>query len=294
MGDDGTITAFYLLEHTLEVLFGTKTVPVAKFRGTGFTDPCIPASYFAGDRLKDHPDRPVNRLAAERVVLMVEIALAGESGFDRLAISRLVSGLTFEMFGVGCGELIVLGPGDELLDVKVAAQLDLVRTVMACAVGRERVEVAVVTGLLREITGRAKHWPGARPALGGCGGACACPWRGVDVGVLDGMIGAARLPKVSEPGLIIPGKRLMIPVEDSLNLSFRPMNEGRVKMERNDGNRADASSCDDIMGGRCQMETAAEEMPRVLEAVGEGLLWVEPSGGGDGPDRYTVWYKARE
>ena len=53
MGDDGTITAFYLLEHTLEVLFGTKTVPVAKFRGTGRKDPCIPASYFAGDRLKD-------------------------------------------------------------------------------------------------------------------------------------------------------------------------------------------------------------------------------------------------
>ena len=53
MGDDGTITAFYLLEHTLEVLFGTKTVPVAKFRGTGRKDPCIPASYFAGDCLKD-------------------------------------------------------------------------------------------------------------------------------------------------------------------------------------------------------------------------------------------------
>ena len=54
MGDDGTIATFYLLEHTLEVLFGTKTVPVAKFRGTGFTDPGIPASFFASDRLLDH------------------------------------------------------------------------------------------------------------------------------------------------------------------------------------------------------------------------------------------------
>ena len=38
MGDDGTIATFYLLERTSEVLFGTKTVPVAKFRGTGLAE----------------------------------------------------------------------------------------------------------------------------------------------------------------------------------------------------------------------------------------------------------------
>lgn len=37
MGDDGTIATFCLLKQALEVLFGTKTVPVEKFGGTGLT-----------------------------------------------------------------------------------------------------------------------------------------------------------------------------------------------------------------------------------------------------------------
>ena len=281
MGDDGTIATFYLLEHTLEVLFGTKTVPVAKFRGTGFTDPGIPASFFASDRLLDHPDRPVNRLAAERVVLMVEIALAGQSGFDRMAMSRLVSGLTLEMFGVGCGELIILGPEDELLEVKVAAQLDLVRTVMAGAVGRERVVVSQVAELLREITGRAKHWPGAREARA-CDGGCACPWRGVD----------ARLAQVAERNLIIPEKRLMIPGEKRLNLSLKPIKEGKVLMESNDD--LYAAEGNDGGGGHGRLEAGADMMPELIEDLGSGLLWAEPIEAVGGPERYAVWYKARE
>ncbi len=114
MGEDGTIDTFYLLEHTLVVLFGSKTVPVKMFRGKGMRDPHIPAGFFAGDRLKGHPSAPVNRLAAERVVLMVEIALAGESRFDRLGMSRLVSALTTELFGVGCAGLVVESAADEL------------------------------------------------------------------------------------------------------------------------------------------------------------------------------------
>ncbi len=81
-----TVGTAWLLERTLTALFGHKTVPVKMFRGKGRRDPMIPASYFATDRLRLHPEAPINRMCAERVVEMVRIALAGESGFDRFAI----------------------------------------------------------------------------------------------------------------------------------------------------------------------------------------------------------------
>ena len=43
------------------------------WRGQGNTDPCVPAGYFATDRLGKYPDIPVNLLTAERVVEMAGI-----------------------------------------------------------------------------------------------------------------------------------------------------------------------------------------------------------------------------
>ncbi len=107
-----TFATSYLLERTLTVLFGRKTVPMRMFRGKGCRDPRMQSSFFATDRPKNHPDRPISRLATERVVELVQICLAGESAYD-----RLVSGLAYEFSGVGC---------DAQIEEKVVfVQLDL-------------------------------------------------------------------------------------------------------------------------------------------------------------------------
>ncbi len=167
-----TVGTAWLLERTLTALFGHKTVPVKMFRGKGRRDPMIPASYFATDRLRLHPEAPINRMCAERVVEMVRIAPAGESGFDRFAISRTVGALAREFFGVGVDMLIVEHRADELLWAKIAAQIDVVRCVMGAAVGLGVVDIALVAGMLREIRSRSYAWAmperAELPAVGCC------------------------------------------------------------------------------------------------------------------------------
>ena len=51
-----------VLRTLLEMGFGCVSLNEAMFRGRGCTDPCIPKSYFATDRLGKHPDAPVDLL----------------------------------------------------------------------------------------------------------------------------------------------------------------------------------------------------------------------------------------
>ena len=57
-----------VLRTLLEMGFVCVSLSEAMFKGWGRTDPRIPKSYFATDRLGKHPDAPVNRLCGERVV----------------------------------------------------------------------------------------------------------------------------------------------------------------------------------------------------------------------------------
>ena len=75
--------------------------------GQGNTDPYVPAGYFATDRLGKHPNTPVNRLTAERVVEMAGIALRGESDYDRCATSRQIGRVLHELFGVAAPEFVI-------------------------------------------------------------------------------------------------------------------------------------------------------------------------------------------
>ena len=63
-------------------------------------------------------------------------------------------------------------------------------------------------------------------------------------------------------------------------------------MESNDDVLAGAGK--DGGGGRQRLEAGADMMPEVIETLGAGLLWAEPIEAVGGPERYAVWYKARE
>ncbi len=284
MGDneEGTMTTAYVLERTLTVLFGHKTVPVRMFRGKGCRDPRIPASFFATDRLKNHPDKPINRLAAERVVELVQICLAGESAYDRLSVSRLVSGLAHEFSGVGCDALIIESLGDAQIEEKVAAQLDLVRAVMACAVGKHLVERARIMGLIVPIAARAERWGGREAAerlkeACGCGGGCSCPWRA----------NAAAL-KVAERRLEIPEKPLVKPDAPRVKVSLSPINEGKVLLMKKTMESDEAEPIREDRGGPAwgHVEARGVDLASVFKWTAGKRVWVEPEDGG-----FNVWYE---
>ena len=169
-----TISTADLLLAVLVALFGQKTVCVKMWRGRGNTDPRVPAGYFATDRLGKHPDAPVNRMCAERVVEMAGIALRGESGYDRLATSRQIGRVLHELFGVATGEFVMAaGDPDGASSAKADAQLALLGHVMSAAVGRSDVGVRrTATGLERVAARRGEADAGAcgRP----CRRCCRC------------------------------------------------------------------------------------------------------------------------
>ena len=105
--------------------------------GQGNTDPYVPAGYFATDRLGKHPEAPVNSPTAERVAEVAGIALRGESDHDRCATSRQMGRVLHELFGVAAPEFVI-GEADsgEVVGLKAAAQLALLRQVMSVAVDR--------------------------------------------------------------------------------------------------------------------------------------------------------------
>lgn len=150
-----TISTADLLLAVLVALFGQKTVSVKMRRGRGNTDPRVPVGYFATDRLGKHPDAPVNRMCAERVVEMAGIALRGESGYDRFATSRQIDRLIHELFGVATGEFVI--GAEDLDDVsapKADAQLALLGHVMSAAVDRSDAGVRRTATALRKVAGR--------------------------------------------------------------------------------------------------------------------------------------------
>lgn len=162
-----TVSTADLLLAVLVALFGQKTVSVKMWRGRGNTDPRVPAGYFATDRLGKHPDAPVNRMCAERVVEMVGIALRGESGYDRFATSRQIGRLIHELFGVATGEFVM--DAEDLDDVSVPkadAQLALLGHVMSAAVDRHDVGVRRTATALQRVADRRGD---------GGSGACSCP-----------------------------------------------------------------------------------------------------------------------
>ena len=150
-----TISTADLLLAVLVALFGQKTVSVKMWRGRGNTDPRVPAGYFATDRLGKHPDAPVNRMCAERVVEMAGIALRGESGYDRFATSRQIGRLIHDLFGVATGEFVMADgdPGGAIAP-KADAQLALLGHVMSAAVDRRDVGVRRTATALRRVAGR--------------------------------------------------------------------------------------------------------------------------------------------
>ena len=170
-----TISTAEILLAVLVALFGQKTVRVKMWRGQGNTDPCVPAGYLATDRLGKHPDTPVNRLTAERVVEMAGIALRGESDYDRCATSRQIGRVLHELFGVAAPEFVI-GEADsgEVAGLKAAAQLAFLRQVMSVAVGRRDVGVERMASSLRGVAAFSGDSGKAEGACG-CRHRCAYP-----------------------------------------------------------------------------------------------------------------------
>lgn len=76
-----------LLTKALETLFRRKTVNVAAFANSDGPVSDIPLGYFSSDRIKKHPEKPINRIATERFVIMARAALSGDSYYDVLNVS---------------------------------------------------------------------------------------------------------------------------------------------------------------------------------------------------------------
>lgn len=76
-----------LLTKALETLFRRKTVNVAAFANSDGPVSDIPLGYFSSDRIKKHPEKPINRIATERFVIMARAALSGDSYYDVLTVS---------------------------------------------------------------------------------------------------------------------------------------------------------------------------------------------------------------
>lgn len=105
------VSTFKILTDTMVTLFVNKTLDEKLFKGKGLTNPRIPKSYFS-DRLNDYPDAPINRKAADRILLLTGIALRGESKYEPDALSRQIYRLLLDLFGVDTCEFVLSGADD--------------------------------------------------------------------------------------------------------------------------------------------------------------------------------------
>lgn len=123
-----------VLRTLLEMGFGCVSLNEAMFRGSGCTSPEIPKSYFATDRLGKHPDAPVNRMCATRVLRLFEIGLSGRSKHDACSVSRMLRAALLELFRVETLDFAYDGKADPMREHKMAAQMAFLRIAMAACV----------------------------------------------------------------------------------------------------------------------------------------------------------------
>ena len=119
-----------VLRTLLGMGFGCVSLNEEMFRGRDCTSPGIPKSYFATDRLGKHPDAPVNRMCATRVLWLIEIGLSGKSKHDACSVSRMLRKALLEMFRVETLDFAYDGKADPMRERKMAAQMAFLRIAM--------------------------------------------------------------------------------------------------------------------------------------------------------------------
>lgn len=206
-----------VLRTLLEMGFGCVSLNEAMFRGRGCTDPCIPKSYFATDRLGKHPDAPVNRRCGERVVGLFEIGLAGESRHSACSVSRMLRAAMLELFSADTRDFVLDCDDDPLREGKKAAQLAFLRIAMAACLDGENVGRADVRGQVEAEADRRR----AKMGMGASNG------RADDSGQAHAVACCRCGECASRPELVesVFGAMDVLSFDGELVLVFRPMGE---------------------------------------------------------------------
>lgn len=143
------LTTERILTDVLVSLFGHRTLDMKLFRGKDLRDPGFPRTYFLSDRIGKHPEKPINRRAADRVLLLVDIVLRGQSKLQPATASRMVRSFILDDFGVDTREFVLRGPNDPNAATKIEAQLALLRCILVPAINVEALDEEEIAGALR-------------------------------------------------------------------------------------------------------------------------------------------------
>lgn len=142
-----------LLKSYLIELLGRVTIPMTMFKGTDHIDPGIPAGYFASDRLKGHPNAPVNKLAGDRLVQLTEIVLHGRSGFDR---KKSIECLRVYFLRLMDTENCILNDRRLSLDQLADLEIHFVHQLVNLTRDNEEVEDELLSSVLRQAVSQSE------------------------------------------------------------------------------------------------------------------------------------------
>lgn len=144
-----SITNAWLFDQLIHRTYGRLTVDTQLFRSIGRTICPIPKTFFY-DRAIGHANLPINDLAAERVILLYELALRGKTRYRPSIVSDRLVQILEEASGLS---LNALRDSSEVKsdEKRIAVMIECLQSLLLSVAGKEAIEVNEVRIALNKV-----------------------------------------------------------------------------------------------------------------------------------------------